>query len=361
MNILNVQTVLETLIQTKAPITPMLWGRHGVGKSSAVHQVGKKLGYDVYSIILSQKEAVDIAGVLYIYENKALGMSVTASHPPDWFATALKKGNVVLFLDEFNMARKEVANAAFELVLDRRLNNMKLPDSVFIVCAGNPDDERYDVTPMSESLRDRFMHLKVSSDTNAWLDWARSSNVIHPDVVKFIENDPKALYVVDKKDESFPVEIKYSERSWERVGMIHKLPMSYALKTECIRGVVGPDLATAFMQSFGVSELPLDALEILQLDKNAKDRIIKMCNPERMRVDLLNQSINNLVRFSINNHALATKNINNVKVFIKMLPDDCAFAAIKELFELPGWSDQFLSDPELREKINQMSAATAVA
>ncbi len=361
MNIQDVKTVCKALIETKTPITPMLWARHGIGKSSSIQQLAKELGYQIFSIILSQKEAVDVGGVLYTYTDESLAMSVTGAHPPAWFAAALKKGKVVLFLDEINMARKEVSNAAFELILDRRLNNMKLPDDVFIVCAGNPDDERYDVVPMSESMRDRLMHLKVTPDVDAWLAWARSKDSgIHPDVARFIEQDPKAAYLHDSKDEAFPVEIKHSFRSWERVGLIHALPISTALKTECMRGVVGPELAVAFMRSFGSKDVPLDALEILELSPATKSKIAAFCDSNNMRVDLLSVSVDNLVRFARKNHAVATKRLDNVKAFIKLLPEDIAQLAISQLCDLQGWSDEFLADAELRALINSISAATAL-
>lgn len=361
MKLNDVKTLLNTLITTQTKVTPMLWGRHGLGKSQIVAQVAKDAGYSIFNIILSQKEAVDVAGVLFTYENKELGMSVTASHPPDWFATALSKGRVVLFLDEFNMGRREVMNAAFELVLDRRLNNMKLPDSVFIVCAGNPDDARYDVTPMSESLHDRLMHIKVEADVSSWLMWSNNEgkDAIHSDVSTFISQFPDAAYLKDKLDDGFPVEIKHSFRSWERVSAIHKLALPAAIKTECIRGIVGLELAVAFMQRFGSNELPLDAFEIINLDATIKARIVHMLNPKRMRIDLLNQSITNLV-ISLKGIPNSSKYVNNVVQFIKLLPDDVAQLAISQLFEFPGYSDAFLNDADLKEKIKTISDATTL-
>jgi hypothetical protein len=361
MNIDDFKTLMKTMIQNKTQVTIFAHGRHGIGKSAAVRQVGKELGYPVYSVILSQKEAVDVAGVLYTFENKELGMSVTSAHPPEWFAEALMKGKMILFLDEFNMARQEVMNAAFELVLDRRLNNKYLPDDVFIVCAGNPDDERYNVSPMSQSLIDRFMHIHVKPCVNAWMRYAKAPNSnIHPDVLNFIEKDPAAIRKNDNRDNDFPVEINHSERSWERVGMIHQLPLDVKIKSECIRGIVGMDLATAFVQSFGKNELPLTAEEILKLTKATKDKIELYCNPEKMRVDLLTASVNNLVSHVKNNTDESFKKIEKVKAFIKMLPDDVAQSAISQLFEYPGWSDEFVADTEINEKIKSISEATAL-
>ena len=363
MNIKDTIKVCEALAKKQLPITPFLWGRHGLGKSSAIKQLGKKLGYRVLSIILSQKEAVDVAGVLYTFKDDELGISVTAAHPPQWFADALKNGKLILFLDEFNMARKEVMNAAFELVLDRRLNNNVLPDSVFIVAAGNPDDERYDCTPMSESLRDRFMHIKVTADVNGWIAFAKKANSnIHPDVVSFIESDPKAAYVEDKLDERFPVEIKHSFRSWERAGMIHDLELSHSLKHECLSGIVGPELAKAFMLHHGAKDKPLTVEEILGFNEASKKKLARFCSVDEkggMRADLVTASVDNLVRALTEDEARVTAGLPKVLEFFSALPDDVLQSAISQTYRVTAWFEAIVGHPTLRARCEEIIKATA--
>lgn len=356
MNLMNLKSMLKCLIQNRVGITPMLWGAHGLGKSEAVAQVAREIGYKLVTVILSQREPVDLLGMLYIYDDAETGTSVTSNHPPVWFAQALAQGNLIIFLDEFNMARREMMSAAFQLILDRELNGRKLPDSVFIVCAGNPDDERYDVTPMSESLRDRLMHIKVTSDADAWLAYARSSGgKIHPDVVKYISTVPQALRVVDAKDAEFPVEIKHSARSWERVGRIHALPLDTSVKLECIRGIVGLEHATAFMRLCGTTDLPLDALEILSWSKQTQQRLAEFTNESKLRLDLLNASVDNLVRFAGKNVDECTKRFESIKAFVLALPNECAQSAITQLFEIANWSDLFLEDAKIRDRIKEIN------
>lgn len=336
----------------------MIWGQHGIAKSSIIAQIGKELGKQVFSIMLSQKEPVDVVGVLYTYTNHSLGMSVTAAHPPDWFAEALKKGDVILFLDEYNMARREVMGASFELVNDRRLNNMVLPDTVFVVCAGNPNDDRYDVTPMSESLVTRLMHIQVHQDAQTWLQWALTPNSgIHPDVIEYIRNNPKALFVADERDKTFPVEIKYCARSWERAGIVHNLPLPIHLKQECIRGLIGLEHSIAFVKAHGHANNPLDAMDILEMKPETVARVKEMLNPKKMRIDLLNLSADNLVDFAVRNVALASTRMNNIMRFIKMLPMDCAQTAILKLLELPGWGEHFENDAEILNRIETINQA----
>ena len=327
--------------------TPMLWGQHGIGKSAIVQQVGAELGYKVLTVILSQKEAVDLSGVLYTFEDASLGQSVTSAHPPQWFAEAVKNGKLILFLDEFNMARREVLNAAFELVLDRRLNNIKLPDSVFIVAAGNPEDERYDVTPLSESLRDRLMHIQVQPDVSAWAEWANTNNAIHPDVLAFVQATPSAAFAEDEKNIKFPVEIKHSLRSWERLSSIHKLALPQEIKFECYRGIVGIEIATAFMRSVAGEDLPLTSKEILKRDKKTQAKIKKWAS--NGRIDLLSTSTQNLIDEL--KSATAIEDSENVIAFVLDLPKDLASMFLAEIHKNQIWATALFANQDIRSLV----------
>lgn len=378
MKIADLKTLLREMIATKTKVTPMLWGPHGIGKSASVRQVANEVGYDLFNVILSQKEAVDLAGVLYTREDKQLGLSVTDAHPPKWFADACKKGKFILFLDEFNMARKEVMNAAFELVLDRRLNNIKLPDDVFIVCAGNPDDERYDVTPMSESLRDRLMHLMVEADLDSWHDYAKGAG-ISADVMQFLRNNPQASGCTDKRDFTLPVEIKHSLRSWERLSDISKLTLPERVKMECFSGIVGSEMALLYTKSLNESTITPE--EILELSDSTVERINGFLNANPARFDKIDMAIRNFgdwARASDENMKKANKGILNYIKFALMLPMDQVTAALQETFEgkpftltkegctalgieysskTNTWATAYLKHPECQKRMKEIESA----
>jgi hypothetical protein len=266
---------------------------------------------------------------------------------------------MILFLDEFNMARREVLNAAFELVLDRRLNNINLPDDVFVVCAGNPDDERYDVTPLSESLRDRLMHLKVEGDSKGWTVWAETKGQVNPDVVNFLKVQPKALRHHDALDEKFPVEIKHSARSWERVGAIHALPLSLNLKTECFRGIVGLELAQAFVKTLDKANLPLTVEDVLDGTDSALRRAAGFMNFQPMRIDLLTVTVDNLIEHLQDYSASAVEMENTLK-FLEILPEDLSSKALAHLAQLQGWLPVLKTSPIVAKKIKTISSIKAV-
>jgi len=350
MNITDVKVLIKTMIQKKCPVTPMLWGRHGLGKSSAIRQVGDELGYRLLDIRLAQKEAIDITGMLFTFEDKKLGMSVTSAHPPQWFADALKNGKVILFLDEFNMARREVTNATFELVLDRKLNNVPLPDDVFIVCAGNPEDERYDgVTPMSESLIDRLMHIKVTPDVDGWLKWAEKEE-INPSLVSFIRATPEALYHNNKLDEKFPVTIKHSERSIARCSEVLKLQLDTELQYECFCGILGAEVATLFVKTIEKENMPVTVKEVYAMKPETKERLKRY--RENMRQDLISITVANFIDHANKNPVEATKHLDNVVEFINTLAEESATVVISGTRTIPEWASRFLKDKNIKAKLD---------
>ena len=212
MYLKDVKEVITVLAKSKCPLSSILWGPTGIGKSSIVKQAAEELEYNLVDIRLSQREAVDILGMPFTShvtikdsktgEEKQIG---TLDHySPKWFVEALHKGKTILFLDELNRARPEVLQAVFELALDRRLNGQKLPDDVIVISACNPPDQRYDTVEFDDALAARFMHIHVQPDQEVWMDWAKSTKKgtdrpnIHPYITNFIASSKDSLNKIQK-------------------------------------------------------------------------------------------------------------------------------------------------------------------
>lgn len=355
MNIQDLKKVFKVMVEKDFRGTMMLWARHGIGKSSVIRQIGKEIDYRVIDIRLAQKEAIDITGMLYTFVHPELeNMSVTSNHPPEWFASAVKKGKVILFLDEFNMARREVMNAVFELVLDRKLNNISLPDDVIVVCAGNPDEgDRYDVTPMSESLVDRLLHIKVTPDVDGWLDYAESKNC-DPRILSFIRATPTALYHPNKLDEAFPVKIKHSERTWlDRANAILGLGLDQDLQLELLCGALGAEIATLFDKTIKKDSMPVSVKEIFAWKKDTVERLARY--REQGRQDLLTMSVKDLIHHLGKNPVEAKKNMAQVLNFIQAVPAEQAVMLLHGTRLIEGYSKEFLKIPALAKQLADIS------
>lgn len=378
-------TLQEVLIQTatqKKNITYCIWGKHGIGKSQAVEQVAKALNYGFRNVRLSQIDPTELIG----YPNKKSetityddGKTETIEYldysPPKWFVDALK-GNYVIFLDELNRAKKDVQQAAFELVNERTLNGRKLPDSVLIIAACNPFSDKYDTIEFDEALIDRFCHILAQSNFEVWTDWAKTKNSItnrqriSNDIISFLSTDKsrQSFDFVEAQDREFPVKCTPSPRAWSRGNEVYSLNLPLDTKKELLSGVLGMELALNFFNSLNSSKKPitLDELSLMN-PKNEDDEVLKKIK-SYSQVDLINVDTNSFeskeeVNVEIaaldytctdltreENEDFIKNNIENVLTFLTLIPAALSQKTITILSKRPHFN-KFLQK-ELGKTVN---------
>jgi hypothetical protein len=225
-----VAAALRTLIAGGQPV--FLWGPPGIGKSAVVAQVAAALGVALEDIRALLLDPVDLRGLPFV---TADGHSRWA--PPGFLP---QNGAGILFFDELNAAPAMVQASLYQLVLDRRLGEYRLPDGWAIIAAGNREGDRAVTTRMPTPLRNRFVHLDFEVDAQEWSEWA-IRNAIRPEVIAFIRFRPEVLSVFDRDATAFP-----SPRSWEFVSRILHADPDPELEYELFAGAVGTGAATEF-------------------------------------------------------------------------------------------------------------------
>ena len=70
--------------------------------------------------------------------------------------------HITLFLDEMNSAAPSVQAAAYQLILNRKVGQYKLPDNVSVVAAGNREADKGVTYRMPAPLANRFIHLELA-------------------------------------------------------------------------------------------------------------------------------------------------------------------------------------------------------
>ena len=193
------------------------------------------------------------------------------------------------------------------------------------------------------------MHLQTQPDAKGWVTWAEGPGKVNPEVLSFIKAQPKALRVHDALDEKFPVEIKHSERSWERVSKIHALPLPIHLKTECFRGIVGLDLAVAFVKTLDATNLPVTVEHVLEGNAATLKRVKAQATYQPMRIDLLTATVENLISY-LEDASVSAVEMENTLKFIELLPEDLSSKALAHLAKLDGWLTVFKNSPIVRAK-----------
>ncbi|MFA7240737.1 MAG: MoxR family ATPase [Sulfuricellaceae bacterium] len=184
----------------------MLWGPPGVGKSQMVAQVGARHGAPVVDIRLSQMEPSDLRGIPYRVEERVEWA------PPSMLPDARRDPpQGILFLDEINAAPPSVSAAAYQLILDRRLGDYRVPEGWAIFAAGNRQGDRGVTYTMPAPLANRFSHFELETHLDDWVAWAYRSR-IDERLIGFLRFRPELLF--DFNPAHNPVAFP-SPRSWE--------------------------------------------------------------------------------------------------------------------------------------------------
>lgn len=228
----------------------MIHGSPGIGKSDIVNQAAAESGYDhVEDLRLSQLDQVDLRGVPAVVDG------LTTWNPPEFLVLKPKS---VLFLDEINSAASGVFAAVYQLVLNRRIGNLRLPDDCRIIAAGNLSTDFALVNQMPTPLKNRFSHVTLDVNNDDWTEWAVSAG-IHETVIGFLRFRPTMLNEFDASNKTVESKNKNrnmreatafaTPRTWEVMSNYQHLPggIPASIEYDTYCGIVGEPAAAEFV------------------------------------------------------------------------------------------------------------------
>lgn len=244
------QEFLSAAHGTHTPV--MIWGPPGVGKSQLVAQVATAHAVPMLDVRLAQMEPSDLRGIPFRVGNQ-VEWAVPALLPD-----ATRHGHTgILFLDEITSAPPSVSAAAYQLILDRRLGEYRVPPGWAIFAAGNRQGDRGVTYAMPAPLANRFAHLELEVNLDDWVSWAYQAGMDER-LIAFLRFRPERLFDFDPAHNpvAFP-----SPRSWEFAHRaLHKFTAHLLL--DALQACVGPTAGlelNAFIQH--LEHLPdLDAI-----------------------------------------------------------------------------------------------------
>ena len=304
----NAKKSIRHAMTKKRPI--FIWGPPGIGKSDIVGQITNDLGNShLIDIRLSLWEPTDIKGIPYFDSNAGtMVWAPPAELPSEEFAAQFDW--VVLFLDEMNSAAPSVQAAAYQLILNRRIGQYKLPDNVLIIAAGNREADKGVTYRMPAPLANRFIHLELVVGWDDWFQWSVNNNQ-HQDVVGYLTFAKKDLYDFDPKS---PSRSFATPRSWSFVSELLDDDIDETTLTDLVSGAVGEGLAVKFMAHRKVaSEMPnpTDILAGKVTEMTSKEisamysLTVSLCYELKEACDKsdkkFDDKVNNFLRFAMDN------------------------------------------------------------
>ena len=261
------RTLLANIVSDKPnlALTPLVSGKHGIGKSAMIKSIADDLGGVCITIEGGTLKEGEITGLPYQYKDdkgnikfrflpyyaveriqneeqrlfEAAGNRVPENIAlvgdenrfalnnlsPTERVEAIKSGRVrpvIIFIDEINRTENSVYKELMNILLTRSVNGYQFPWWVLFVGAMNPSTQNsvYATNEMDPAQLDRFIKIKVGDNSSEWLKFGKESG-ISPQILSFIKDNPKCLSSSAKEldDEEKPTP---SPRGWDMVDTLLK-------------------------------------------------------------------------------------------------------------------------------------------
>ncbi len=340
--------------QANQPVVTI--GGPGVGKTSGISALARRMNMPFEIVIASLREPSDFAGLPIVGEH-----GVTMA-PPAWAKRLHDAGKGILFLDEISTAAPAVQAALLRVVLDRVVGDLELPAEVRIIAAMNPPDQAAGGWEMSPPLANRFCHLPWGLNVGEWIDgmmqgfpepefpmlpqgWESGIQNMRVLVASFIQHKQTSLFQCPKDDASASKPWP-SPRSWTMAATLAAACKSVNapldLELPLVSGCVGDGHALEFTNWRDTLDLP------------DPETLIK--NPESFKVpDRGDKTYTILASVA----SAVTGNMNKVRyinawTLFKMAADagkkDLATAAVRTLAQAAG-KQGYMQDAEVRAKM----------
>ena len=315
-------------------ITPLVSGKHGIGKSAMIKSIADSLGGVCITIEGGTLKEGEITGLPYQYKDEnghirfrflpyyaveriqneekwlfeqagnriADGDSLNGDEnryamndlTPEQKIEAFRTGAVrpvIIFIDEINRTENTVYKELMNILLTRSVNGYQFPWWVLFVGAMNPSTQNslYATNEMDPAQLDRFIKIKVGDNSREWLKYGKSAG-ISPQILSFIKDNPKCLSESsrDLEDEEKPTP---SPRGWDMIDTILRSePLLRPFFTEkentpkvvekdmknLVTAKLGSSVATMFFASLVSESTALTPEEIMADDEALSEASLKL-------------------------------------------------------------------------------------
>lgn len=295
----------------KAKRTPALWGPPGIGKSSMAREIAAEIGAEVVILDAPLLDPTDYAIAVPNHEEQKVKIYPTGFLP--------QKGPALIVIEDLPHAKSYQQIPVMQMVLDRRIGNMKFSDDVYFFITGNREEDLAGINPIPSPLNNRLFHIEMDVDPDEWLVWAKS-NELDEKVTGFITaRKDLLLQLPEEGKKAWP-----TPRSWHMCSDLLKeagTNIDDSTLRYILSGSVGSSVASMFIAWFKYLQTvnPKDIIE------NGKIPNVQ----DRSQMFAVVQAVAGLLTKS--GAKYAEKNKNGISAFFNWLQGEFKMAFLKEL------------------------------
>lgn len=257
--------------------TITLLGPPGIGKSSVAPAIAERMTAYTQSkypaaaravcevIDLSARMPEDIGGVPFRAEmqlSREESITVCEYAIQKWLARLCRRGVYgVLLLDDLPAANPSVQVASRQLVLDRRIGDVRLPDSVLVMVTGNRRQDKSAAATLPAHFRNAVLLLSIEPSLEDWTAWYGRQPGHAPIVSSFLAFRSNLLSTLPKDADEMGAFA--TPRAWASLGRVYEISKAMGKTLEVAQGFVGQGPATEFMAFVNIRSQLVDPAAVL--------------------------------------------------------------------------------------------------
>jgi len=167
---------VKNLLKSLYPDGPCVFliGASGVGKSEIVKQVADELGVGFCVLDMILQDEVVMHGIPDLNQD---WLEWKPSKEIPFEGNDAFPENGILFLDEFNCARRGLQTLGYQLALERRIGSHRLKKGWYPVFAGNRVQDQGEIFDVPGPLKNRVLKVDFTVNLQDWLQYAISHDV----------------------------------------------------------------------------------------------------------------------------------------------------------------------------------------
>lgn len=195
-----------------AGVVPFVKSSPGMGKSSIMRSIAKELNLYLIDHRLSTSPPEDLSGLPRFRPDGKAEFSPFDIFPVEGDEIPEGYDGWLIFLDEFNSAKKDTMAAAYKIVLDKMVGQRRLHSRCLIACAGNLGTDRAIVNDIGTAMQSRVVHIEMETNFNEWLADVAIKEGYDPRIIAYLNFRNQALldFRPDHTDSTF-----CCPRTWE--------------------------------------------------------------------------------------------------------------------------------------------------
>ena len=187
---------------------PMLYGPPGFGKSSIAKAIANDMNLLFVDLRVAGMDPVDFSGLIgYNAERTRAGylpldeLPLEGDELPINEATGKPYRGWLVLLDEYTSGAEDTKAATYKFILDRKVGKRNLHKKVFLMGAGNREEDGAIASALGTAIGSRVVNLTIKENLEFWIH--KFAPKLDPRVVSFLQFDISAFNTFDPENDEY--------------------------------------------------------------------------------------------------------------------------------------------------------------